>query len=123
MLLNHVKVVLELKFLFEYKLESISELVQVALRLALVPQRSLCAALLLDHLQLELCLSFEQRGHFCFCALKRVDAFVQLIDLSRLVAKLGVLELQVFSRGPRVIEILFQRLILYLQKLDELCLI
>ena len=70
MLLNHVQVVLELKFLFEYKLESISELVQVALRLALVPQRSLCAALLLDHLQLELCLSFEQGGHLCFCALK-----------------------------------------------------
>ena len=123
MLLDHVEVVLELKLLFEYKLEPISELVQVALRLALVPQRKLCAALLLDHLQLKLCLPFEQCGDFGFCALEGVDALVELVDLSRFVAKLGVLELQVFAGAPRLVKILLKCLILYLQQLYKLCLI
>ena len=122
-LLDHVEVVLELELLLEHQLEAVSELVQITLRLALVSQCDLGVALLLDHLQFELGLPLEQRRHLFLGPLQRVNPVVQLIDLSRLVTKLCVLEFQVLSARLRIAEVLFEGLVLDLEQMDQMCLI
>ena len=95
--LDHVKVVFNLNLFLENLLEFVAHQIQIGLRLSLVFQCNLNVRLLLDYVQLELCLSFDQLSNFALLSLQVINALVKFLKLSRLALKSLIFKLESFD--------------------------
>lgn len=121
MLVNHCKVVLQAKFIFQNYFHLVTQGVNFVLKVALLTQCHLNIGLLLKQLKFKLRLPLHKMAYVRLTPLERIYTSVKRVNKACLFSKLHVFKLNFLYTASSFQCFLSQRLVFNFKHLDDLC--